>query len=63
MAVSWFRSLPPGQKRSSMVRVCLNAEPVLVEEVAVLDDELLTDEDKLLEEDDELTLDELPVAL
>ena len=58
IAVSWLRSLPPGQNRSSIVRVCLNADPV---EVLVADeepaevDELLTEDATLLDEI-ELTL-------
>ena len=46
--------MPPGQNKSSIVSVCLNAEPeVLVEDEAMeLEEEVLSDEDPLL--DDEL---------
>jgi hypothetical protein len=69
MAVSWLRSEPPGQNKSSIVKVCLNAVPEVLVEAELEDEVLLTEDDELLLADellllaDELLLLELPVTL
>jgi hypothetical protein len=63
MAVSWLRSEPPGQNKSSIVKVCLNAVPEVLVEAELEDEMLLTEDDELLLADELLLLLELPVTL